>query len=403
MTGRAGIVFVLLVAAVFLVTGGTVSAAEDGMLVLQIKQQTAKVAEVSGQTRTNGEVVFRMTPTAKGPRFQLATFRMTGSSVKTKKGESGTISLMLKPNSAKSSYDAKTKVITSEFQAELHYPLIDKIKGFKAPKEGERERDDFRSYTETVTVKLTVKLKEAPTLDKQRKLEGGADVAFSTVATRERVLGEILQLSSAFKVVDVVIFPTFYLKQSLNIQPVFIRYTPAEGCFGGSTTATTGGSYATLRDKSIEMWNRCCIGLNFLPPVYVDNGNYRILTSAEEAGLMAEYDDPNAVEVFFVEIGDPIGIHGGGVSYSSGTANAKVITYDTNLPINLYNLAHELGHSMGLYHPPGNSTVGSLMEPSGFCADNPALMSALNCDNASNPMMYTGMPFTLCTRKTNMP
>jgi len=403
MTGRAGIVFVLLVAAVFLVTGGTVSAAEDGMLVLQIKQQTAKVAEVSGQTRTNGEVIFRMIPAAKGPRFQLATFRMTGSSVKTKKGESGTISLMLKPNSAKSSYDAKAKIITSEFQAELHYPLIDKIKGFKAPKEGERERDDFRSYTETVTVKLTVKLKETPTLDKQRKLEGGADVAFSTVATRERVLGEILQLSSAFKVVDVVIFPTFYLKQSLNIQPVFIRYTPAEGCFGGSTTATTGGSYATLRDKSIEMWNRCCIGLNFLSPVYVDNGNYRILTSAEEAGLMAEYDDPNAVEVFFVEIGDPIGIHGGGVSYSSGTANAKVITYDTNLPINLYNLAHELGHSMGLYHPPGNSTVGSLMEPSGFCADNPALMSALNCDNASNPMMYTGMPFTLCTRKTNMP
>lgn len=403
MTGRTGIMFVLMAAVVLFVTGGSAIAAEDGMLVLQFKQQAAKIAEVQGESRMKGEVVFRVIPGSKEPRFELATFKMTGSSVKTKKGESGTISLMLKPNSAKSRYDAKTKVLASEFMAELHYPLIDKIKGFKVPKEGERERDDFRSYTETVAVKMTVKLKETPTLDKQRKLEGGADVAFSTVATRERVLGEILQLSSAFKVVDVVIFPKFYLKQSLNIQPVFIRYTPAEGCFGGSTTATTGGSYATLRDKSIEMWNRCCIGLNFLAPVYVDNGNYRILTSAEEAGLMAEYDDPNAVEVFFVEIGDPIGIHGGGVSYSSGTANAKVITYDTNLPINLYNLAHELGHSMGLYHPPGNSTVGSLMEPSGFCADNPALMSPLNCDNASNPMMYTGMPFTLCTRKTNMP
>lgn len=139
-----------------------------------------------------------------------------------------------------------------------------------------------------------------------------------------------------------------------------------------------------------------------MPPVYVENDDYRILSSAEEANIRAEYNDANAVEVFFVEVSDPVGLHGGGVCFSSGTANAQIITYDTNLPINLYNLAHELGHALGLFHPPGNSTPGSLMEPSGFCADNPALMSGENCDNASNPLLTTRIPLTLCIRNTNM-
>jgi len=151
------------------------------------------------------------------------------------------------------------------------------------------------------------------------------------------------------------------------------------------------------------MWDRCCIGLDFLPVVYIYNNDYRILSSAESFSLLSLYDDPDSVEVFFVEVSDPVGMWGGGASFSSGTANAKVITFDTNLPINLYNLAHELGHSLGLYHPSwGNSTPGSLMEPSGFCADNPALMSSENCKNASNPLLVFKTPFRFCKKNPNM-
>ena len=65
---------------------------------------------------------------------------------------------------------------------------------------------------------------------------------------------------------------------------------------------------------------------------------------------------------------------------------------------------HELGHVFGLNHPPGNSTTGSILEPSGFCAPNPALMSDLNCDNADNPLITTSSsPFLLCWRNTDMP
>jgi hypothetical protein len=372
-----------------------------GMMVVKIEKQ--RVAAGEDATAVNGEIIYRMVPKGKDISFELSSFSLVGSSIKTKQGESGTLSIMLKPKSARSSYDAKTRTVKSEFLVEVHYPLIDRIKGYMEPKEGEREKDDFRSYTETFAARVSCQLSETPRLGKnESKLKDGASLAI-TLEPRERVLGEINSIAGKFKVIDVVIWPKFYLRKTINIQPVFVRYTPAPGnCFGGSTTATTGGSFPTLRDKAIEMWGRCCITLNFLPPVYIDNDDYRILSSAEEAGIKAAYDDPNAIEVYFVEVGDPLGIHGGGVCYSSGTANAKVITYDTNLPINLYNLAHELGHAFGLMHPPGNATPGSLMEPSGFCADNPALMSKENCDNAGNPLMTTTFPMQLCIRKTNM-
>ena len=399
------VIFFSLVCLCLFGVSSRINAAETapGMLVMKIAKQDLSVASGDSRTAATGEIIYSMSPKDKSMVFELSSLSLVGTSVKTKQGDSGPLSLLLKPGSAKSTYDPKTRLIKSQFLLEVHYPLIDRIKGYIQPKEGQREKDDYRSYTETFAGSLSCKLSEVPQIGtRARKMKEGAILSLK-MEPREKVLGEVAAVTGEFKIIDVVVWPKFYIKKTINIQPVFVRYTPADGCFGGTTTATTGGSFPTLRDKAIEMWNRCCINLNFLTPVYINNDDYRILSSAEEAGIKAAYDDPNAIEVYFVEVGDPVGIHGGGACYSSGTANAKVITYDTNLPINLNNLAHELGHVFGLMHPPGNATPGSLMEPSGFCADNPALMSKLNCDNAGNPLLYTPTPIPLCTRSTNMP
>jgi hypothetical protein len=376
----------------------------EGIMVIKVKQQKMALTAKSGGTDTilNGEIVYKISETKRGIVYELNSLNMTGTSINVKDGASGPISIILKPKTARSTYDLKKRVIQSEFIATVHYPLIDQLKGYIKPKEGEREIDEFRSYTETFSGSLICALSESPRIGTTGKIKTAA-IVFKT-EVKEAVLGEIVNVSGKMTVLDVqVIFPPFYFKKVINIQPVFVRYTPETGCFGGTTKATTGGSYNTLKENAMKMWNRCCLGLNFLPPAYIDNNDYRILSSTEEANLMATYNNANAVEVFFVEVGDPVGLHGGGVCYSGGTANTKIITYDTNLPINLYNLAHELGHALNLSHPPGNSTPGSLMEPSGFCADNPALMSNQNCDNASNPLFYYVLTTKKCTRNINMP
>lgn len=377
--------------------------ADAGHLFIRFQDEEFKIKSGKSylESYLSGEAMYKVTGSKEGISFELKSFGLVADGVKTQKGETGNVSINLKPEKSKTTYDHKKNIIKSDIVVEVHYPLIDKIKGFKKPRKGEREIDDFRSYTEEFRGKFICELREIPKFDETRILKKGSKVLIE-LEISQKVLGALDGFVAEFPYVVVVEFYKLYLQETIKIQPVFIRYTPATGCnIGTTTTATTGGSYTILRDRAIEMWSRCCINLNFLPVVYVDDDDYRILTSAEAPNLRAEYDDANAIEVFFVENFDPVGQWGGGATWSSGTASAQIITCDTNLPVNLYNLAHELGHALGLYHPPGNSTPGSLMEPSGFCEDNPALMSDENCDNVSNPLLRH--KWRLCWRKTNMP
>lgn len=377
-------------------------------LLLPIKNERMVVSGTVGRSPSeiNGEILFAMMPSKEGLRLKMSSMKLLGGGVKTQEAETGSFSIMLSGDGSSANYDPERRTITSEFTVEVHYPLIDKVRGYQKPSRAEIESDDFRSYTETFSGRLVCRLKEPLRLVKQsreRVVPKGAKLELELKATKATV-GEIKAIQMELELEYIVIVHYLNIGRYLNVQPVFIRYTPETGCASGET-ATTGGSYVTLRDKAIEMWNRCCLRLNFLPVVYVNDDDYRVLSEFEDGSLRSEYDDATAVEVFFCEVGDPVGLWGGGACWSGGTANAQIITFDTNLPINLYNLAHELGHALGLHHPPGDSTPGSLMEPSGFCLDNPALMSDLNCDNADNPLVTTPRvpPFGLCWRDTNMP
>lgn len=375
-------------------------------LLLPIKEQRFAISGTAGKSmiKVDGEMLFAVMPGKDGPKLNLASVKLVGAGVKTREGASGNLSIMLSEKNAVTDYDPKERRITSDFSVVVHYPLIDKLKGYRQPTRAEKEVDDFRSYTEEFSGKLVCYLKEPlkpVKASRKRAIPDGAKLELELKLEKE-VIGAIRAMEAKFQI-EYIVLGVLYITQELNIQPVFIRYTPGEPCCCGGTTATTGGSYVTLRDKAIELWNRCCIRLNFLSPVYVNDDDYRVLSASEAGSLRSEYDDAKAIEVFFVEVSDPVGIWGGGACWSGGTANSQIITFDTVLPINPYVLAHELGHVFGLGHPPGNSTSGSLMEPSGFCLPNPALMSDLNCDNADNPLLKTTFPYDLCWRDTNMP
>lgn len=193
-------------------------------------------------------------------------------------------------------------------------------------------------------------------------------------------------------VVPLVWIYTLCPKKELSIQPVFIS---ADG-----TTPPTGSDFYPLLSRANEIWEKCCIQFRAKCPIYVDEQDYRVSTEAEATAFKDEVDVDDAIEVFVVERLDPEDTWGGGATFASGTAAAKIVTGDNQLPLNQNHLAHELGHVLGLGHPgdPGglvDGCDGSVMEPSGFFADNPEFQCRFNCQTAANPLLTT-LPYRWC-------
>jgi len=367
------------------------------------------------ETSFQGEIGFQVVREKDGQMtFILESLNLVSSGVQTKKGDSGVIGLNLAETGGKASYDAKTGNTVAEIQATLHYDLIDEVMGFI--REKSEECALFNSYTESMAGTLQIKLPERLVATDQGEVP----------------LNGVVRLELKTPVVGAIQNTVIYLDYSklqwyltrpaevLKVQPVYI------GTGSGDPTVT-GAAFNTLITNAGEIWNRCgtvrCITLRANPPIYINNNAYKLLTNAdsnpaEAAALRAEVNVLDAVEVFVVERWDPL-YDGGGACWSSGTASAKIITCDQQLnvpcpppcgsgscgPVNLFHLGHELGHALTLGHPasPGSliaGTTGSIMEPSGFCLDNPDVQSARNCRSATSPLLYSGR--SVCTKSPDI-
>jgi hypothetical protein len=230
----------------------------------------------------------------------------------------------------------------------------------------------------------------------------------------EEILGTIRRIHVI--IIVVIDWSIFQPADVLRIQPVFVGS-------GASDPNVSGTAFNSLMNYAKDMWNRCgsvrCIQFVVNDPIYVSNSAYRVLDNESEAiAFLGTVNVANAVEVFVAkEMSTGLACSwGGGACFSGGTASAKVVSCDQQMSvpcpcpsactgycpcgsclcgaINPYHLAHELGHALDLPHPSGSwstSTVTSVMEPSGFCCDNPNLQSAKNCRNATNPLLYSSL------------
>lgn len=377
---------------------------EQGAVLTDEKQEI--------ETTVSGTIVF---PVVSGPQgdltISLGSLNLIAKGVATEMGGSGLIGLTLAASEYQTAYDPSTGRITTGFQSDLHYELIDRVQWYQQL-EPEGENDVFVPYTEEMVGNLTGEFPKDLEAEDGDSADFVADVEL-LLDYPSSVLGSLMRIR--FRI-EVSLVWRISFCQAIKIQPVFIGTGPTD-------PDRTGTAFDELMTKADELWDRCgaerCLKFAVLEPIYINEPDYKVLDDGTEArNLRAEVSVDDAVEVFVVrEMSTALACGwGGGACFSSGSESAKIVSCDQQLSVpcpcpvscrdfcpcggcgdddstcgavNPYHLAHELGHALDLYHPPdASSTVDSIMEPSGFCCDNPDVQSARNCRNADNPLLY---------------
>lgn len=361
--------------------------------------------EVSSNVQ--GQVELKITLRENGePKIDVSLFNITSNSVRSNKSETGILSVALVPNTSNIDYNHKDGSLTGNFTVSLHYPLIDKEKGWEFSKP-----DNFISYREIYVVDIKGKFYRPlkPHSDKYESIKvsmdfkPASDDGFLTSIKIPHIKWHPSIIYFRWE------FRTFYRGiKTLDIQPVFIRDNDED-------LNPTGSSFHTLLQNANIIWNKCCVSFYSHPPLYINDSSLRVLKKEDledgrwlyEEGPFSKIDEEtpkheNRIEVFVVERFDPASFYGGGATWSGGSASAKIITTDNQLPTNQNHLAHELGHVLNLGHPGSDDSltpgcVDSVMEPSGFFADNPSEQCMKNCNSANNPIIRSlQVTFPLC-------
>jgi hypothetical protein len=367
--------------------------------------------------------------------FRLQRFEIVGQSVPLPSGDSGVISLFGDPRDLEKVdmvYDPEDGSLEAMFTVFFHCKLIDDIVGHQ-PWGEEEYPDHFRPYLFGGVGRLTGRF-EGPL-----ELHEGAEVPFAGefhFDSRDDLgdielwtLRELLPrpLVSSFAVTwqprglrapeGPTVWPPWapcmydWPMRRLTIQPVFVD---------AGNGIKSGEKFAPMMRRAQYIWMKCCIEFEVLPPKYVNRPSYYVLDSKNEADqFVAEQDaDGKAIRVFVAsqwnvnepkkpEDPTPTSVFdGGGYCVDGGTGEAYIVTVDSQIaipkkgagacrnhasgPVNMNHLAHELGHVLGLDHPEALSRRASpetVMEGSGYCADNPDKQSRNNCALIRNSIL----------------
>jgi hypothetical protein len=369
-----------------------------------------------------GQIAFKASPDEKGVlHLVLTRLNLLNSGVSTTHGETGVIGLSLTKAEYPTVYSSKDGTLKAKPRLTLHYPLIDRIKGYRSKELNGSAH--FVPFTERMKGRLQGKLPTDFQLAKDNVIRFNGKITLA-LDDGDPGLVHLIVVSLSFE--QLWIFAESRPAEILRIQPVFIGSGPLD-------LTATGVTFDTMIREAADMWNRCgterCMRLLVDTPMYLNDDAYRVVDNvAELFSLADEVNITDKIEIFVVErFVDTMAVDwGGGGTLSSGTSSAKIVTSDQNLnvpcpepcttleedpgdnaamcagcsdtprcgDVNYQHLSHELGHVLDLSHPPlpgpglSASTTGSVMEPSGLCCDNPDVQSARNCRNASNSVLF---------------
>jgi hypothetical protein len=369
-------------------------------LVANFIQIPANVVTDSGRDNIflKGEIIFLIKKSEEKMILQFKRLNILGSPVNCIDGSSGLLSLNLIRKSEIIEYSTNGKV-NIDFEMKLHYPLITKNKVYLRPEA--KDPEFFNPYVDSVKGELKGEFGDS--LDNMVDVISGQNepgrISYLNLSINliTKEYPWIIKLEVKDFSVD---FLPLISHNWINIQPIFIRDNETD-------QNPTGWAFDEMMQSAKCIWRKCCVHFNVLDPIYLDNPLYKVLKNRNDViNLKDEVNIDDAVEIFVVNCFDPIK-WGGGATFDSGTANSKIVTCDDQLSvispsgesmgaININHLAHELGHVLGLTHPgSGNpkalmdGTSNTVMNVSGFYADNPSQQSQDNCDNIDNALLYS--------------
>lgn len=304
-------------------------------------------------------------------------------------------------------YNPASGTITGEIRGYIDAAYMAALA--KSPLRDEKS-DLFETPTQPATLSLELQLAEPLEADVKevRNIKGELSVKLSAELVRAERL-QLLPFAIAFDPYRVQIavelgpWLIFEGAKSLCVQPVRLGRLEVKNFFPPLFFFDlTGTGLAFGQPGANKEWAKDDVIFNYRewktvwkPGFWVVDTNGQF-TSAEQSDVLDEVNDDDCIEVYFIDEFNPVSWGGGGATWGSGTAGAKIISSDANAAggIDFTHLAHELGHVLGLLHPgnaatanatPGSS--GTLMCPSGFLNDNPQINSQENKNSLSNPLL----------------
>ena len=161
--------------------------------------------------------------------------------------------------------------------------------------------------------------------------------------------------------------------RSVTVQPVYFKNSATD-------TALTGHTLSSRLGQANRVWGKLGVHFATATPVVIVNATLKAAGTddASTTSVLAAHSGGN-IEAFFVD--NQMTWTGGARTYNCPGVDAKIVLSDHGSNNNL--LAHELGHVLGLGHPPGMGAA------CGSVADANTIMTPSNSNDGTNPSRNT--------------